>query len=303
MRSMILVITILSFAVAASGQDIMKIGERTNKKIQRKVESGINRGIDRTINDAEKDIRNSMKSKPQKDSGKKTGDSKTKEPGQTGVTEKYDFKPMSKSVLSFNANNMKDDNQTTESFNQVIELVQLDGFKGKWIKLLPNSAYCPIMSQAINGDWAIEMNLLPQVGESNKSDINFSIALVGENDYNRLFSDSGLDAHEMDSLYNYVMVQINKPASKDELNILTKTRMSGTKPLVRKKKYIPVNSEVNRNTFAISNTGSITKVYYCNRKITSFQNKSQDAMKIILFVIDDSGESALYLQDINITSK
>lgn len=110
MRSMILVITILSFAVAASGQDIMKIGERTNKKIQRKVESGINRGIDRTINDAEKDIRNSMKSKPQKDSGKKTGDSKTKEPGQTGVTEKYDFKPMSKSVLSFNANNMKDDN-------------------------------------------------------------------------------------------------------------------------------------------------------------------------------------------------
>lgn len=34
MRSMILVVIILSFTVAASGQDIMKIGERTNKKFK-----------------------------------------------------------------------------------------------------------------------------------------------------------------------------------------------------------------------------------------------------------------------------
>lgn len=99
------------------------------------------------------------------------------------------------------------------------------------------------------------------------------------------------------------MIQLNKPASKDELNILTKTRMDGQKPTARKTRYIPGDSVVNRNTFAISNTGTITKVYYCNRKVTSFQNKSKEAKKIVLFVIDEGGESALYLQSIMVTSK
>lgn len=63
----IIILTLITFIYNnGSSQDIIKLGEKTAKKVQRKVDSGINRSIDKTLNDAEKEIKNSGKKTPDK---------------------------------------------------------------------------------------------------------------------------------------------------------------------------------------------------------------------------------------------
>ncbi len=289
-------------------QDIIKLGEKTAKKVQRKVDSGINRGIDKTLNDAEKEIKNSGKKKTpdKKSSGsdKTTTGTTSSGSGPSGVQEKYDFKPFDKINYSFKANEIKSQEETAKYFNQTVELVQLENQKGNWIKLEPNIAYCPTNQKSFSNNWTIELNMIPQLNFEAANDINLGIALVDSVDFENLKTNISLEPGILDSLKDFHLIQLNKTKGKDDINIVVKSKKATNKlPVNKKIKYVPADAAVNKNIFAISNSGSIAKVYYCNKKITSFQNSSKNPKKIILFVLDDSNESSLYIQSLSVTVK
>ncbi len=288
---------------ALIAQDIIKLGEKTAKKVERKVESGINRGIDKTLNDAEKEIKNSGKKSTTKD---KSGSGKTSTGGTSTntVQEKYDFKPFEKTTFSFNANNLKSQEESNKYFNQTVELVQLEEQKGKWIKLESNSAYCPINVPQLSDNWTVESVIIPQMNFEAGGEVNVGFALIDTAEFNKLAADPFLGKSTLDSLKDFHIIQLNKPNSKNELNIIVKSKKATSKtPVIKKLKYIPGDAAINKNTFAFSNSGNITKIYYCNKKITSFQNSSKTPKKIILFVLDESNESSLYLQSMTIAGK
>lgn len=306
-KILLLLFIIIGSFNRAFNQDIIKLGEKTAKKVQRKVDSGINRGIDKVLNDAEKEIRNSGKSKKEPSKGKSSGNS-SKSPtgsqdGNNSVQEKYDFKPFGKPAYSFNANSLNKQEDTNIYFNQAVELVQLDNQKGKWIKLEPNNAYCPKIPQPFFNNWAIEINMIPQINFDAGNEINIGIALVDSLVFEQFFNNTALNQAFADSLEDYSTIQLNKPKSKDELNIVIKSKKAGSDQVFDKKaRYFPRDAPINKNMFAISNSGTITKIYYCNKKITSFQHSGNKPKKVILFVLDESNESSLYVQNLSITT-
>ena len=303
----IIILTLITFIYNnGSSQDIIKLGEKTAKKVQRKVDSGINRSIDKTLNDAEKEIKNSGKKTPDKktSSSSKTTSSSSTGTSPSGVQEKYDFKPFDKINYSFKANDIKSQDETSKYFNQTVELVQLENQKGNWIKLEPNIAYCPLNQKLFSNNWAIEINMIPQLNFEAANEINLGIALVDSVDFDNFTTNISLEAGILDSLKDFHLIQLNKPKGKEEINIVVKSKKATNKlPVNKKIKYTPVDAAVNKNTFAISNSGTISKIYYCNKKITSFQNSSKNPKKMILFVLDDSNESSLYIQSLSVTVK
>ncbi|MBK8603261.1 MAG: hypothetical protein IPN87_09320 [Saprospiraceae bacterium] len=98
----IIILTLITFIYNnGSSQDIIKLGEKTAKKVQRKVDSGINRSIDKTLNDAEKEIKNSGKKTPDKktSSSSKTTSSSSTGTSPSGVQENMILNPLIKSII------------------------------------------------------------------------------------------------------------------------------------------------------------------------------------------------------------
>lgn len=301
MKVVIFLLFMLLFPGFLIAQDIIKMGERTTRKVERKVESGINRGIDRTINDAEKEVRNSMKKK--KDT-KKKAETAGKSAGSPAVTEKYDFVPMPKSLFNLSANLLGSQDETTIYFNQMTELVSLEGQKGKWVKLEPNSAYTLKHTGLLKDQFAMEAVMIPQFNFDNNNEINIGFLFADSASFKQLSDNSFLENSGFDQVNSFTSVVLSKAKSSDDLYITAQTkRVNEALRTVKKIKYIPETASVNKNTFALIRTGNIVRVYYCNRKITSFQDNTTEPFKLVIFATDETGVSSMYLQQVSLTTK